>query len=167
MEPKITRGCELNVDHVSIKSFKNKHDKVYVNLKYENKSVVLQTPKMSMPWNLSCYQSKYKDDTFTVTLSFKGLEENEEIEEFYNRLTELDNLILEEGLKNKESWFDNDLSDDAVKELYTPIIKHSLDKNTREPDGKYPPTIRIKVPYRNNKFNLKVYDTEKKELNLN
>ena len=116
MESKITRGCDLNVDHVSIKSYKNKDDKIYVNLKYENKSIVLQTPKMSMPWNLSCYQSKYKDDTFTVTLSFKGLEENEEIEEFYNKLTELDNLILEEGLKNKESCFKT-LSGTPVKKL--------------------------------------------------
>ena len=40
MESKITRGCDLNVDHVSIKSFKNKHDRIYVNLKYENKFLI-------------------------------------------------------------------------------------------------------------------------------
>ena len=54
-----------------------------------------------------------------------------------------------------------------LKYLYTPIVKHSIDKNTGEPDGKYPSTIRVKIPFRNNKFQLKIFNNDKKEIDLN
>lgn len=160
-------GTNIKIDHINLKTNRNKYGNVSVGLNYNNDTLVMQTPYMSLPWNLSCYQSSNRNDTFSLSLSFKGIEESEEIEMFFNKLNDIDKFIVKQAIKNKNIWFGNDLSDESIKELYNPIVKHSIDKNTGEPDGKYPPTIKIKIPFRNNKFNLKVYDASKKEIDLN
>jgi hypothetical protein len=162
MESRIIKGSSINLDNFILK-----HSNKNVNLKYENKPLVVQTPKMSMPWNLSCFKSQTRDDSFSITLSFKGREEDEELRDFYEKCVELDEYIMDEAKKNKKKWFGKDINDSSLKYLYTPIVKHSIDKNTGEPDGKYPSTIRVKIPFRNNKFQLKIFNNDKKEIDLN
>ena len=165
MVSRITKGSDLNIEHISFKEYKNKHGNTTINLKHDNKSIVLQTPKMSLPWNLSCYQTANKE-TYTMTQSFKGMENDQELEDFYNNLVELDKLILDAAKENKERWFNGQYTDESLEELYTPIIKHSLDKISGEPDGKYPPTIRIKIPFNMNKFRINIYDEDKNAIDL-
>lgn len=162
MESRIIKGSSINLDNFILK-----HSNKNVNLKYENKPLVVQTPKMSLPWNLSCFKSQTRDDSFSITLSFKGREEDEELRDFYEKCMELDEYIMDEAKKNKKKWFGKDINDSSLKYLYTPIVKHSIDKNTGEPDGKYPSTIRVKIPFRNNKFQLKIFNNDKKEIDLN
>ena len=162
MESRIIKGSSIKLDNFILK-----HSNKNVNLKYENKPLVVQTPKMSMPWNLSCFKSQTRDDSFSITLSFKGREEDEELRDFYEKCVELDEYIMDEAKKNKKKWFGKDINDSSLKYLYTPIVKHSIDKNTGEPDGKYPSTIRVKIPFRNNKFQLKIFNNDKKEIDLN
>jgi len=47
------------------------------------------------------------------------------------------------------------------KELTSDNIKVSKDKNG-EPDGKYPPTMKVKIPWRDGSFQCDAYDSNKK-----
>ena len=53
-----------------------------IYLQYEGKPLILQTPKMSMPWGMG----KYDGDVpkFSVDLSFKGMDNSPSLESFYN-----------------------------------------------------------------------------------
>ena len=165
MSSKIVKGSNLNIKNISFLDYENKWGNTSVSLKYNDQKFSIQTPKMSLPWNLSCYQNS-KSETYKMTLSFKGMENNPELEEFYNNLLEFDQLILDTVKENKEKWFDEEYSDEELDKLYTPIIRHSTDKETGEIDGKYPSTIGIKIPFSMNKFKIKIYDENKEPINL-
>ena len=43
------------------------------------------------------------------------------------------------------SWFKKNKSMEVLKDSYTPMMKLSKDKETGEPDGKYPPRFTFKI----------------------
>jgi hypothetical protein len=71
-------------------------------------------------------------------------------------MTQLDEFMLEQGVKNSKAWFKADLSRDVIKAFYTPCVKYSKDK-----DGNvlsYPPNIKLKLRKNNGEFEAKFYD---------
>jgi hypothetical protein len=46
------------------------------------------------------------------------------------------------------------------------MIKVSVDSETGEPDGKWPPAFKFKVKKQNNKFTCNVFDSSKNQLNV-
>merc|ERR1711959_163084 len=72
---------------------------------------------------------------------------------------------LEDGVENSMAWFaKKGVSKDVLKALYTPQLRVSKDKETGEPDGKYPPTFRLKIPYYEGKWQCKVFDENKNKI---
>ena len=54
------------------------------------------------------------------------------------------------------------MSEELINELYTPLVKVSLDLETGEPNGKYPDSFGFKVVRRDNKFkDFTIYDNHK------
>ena len=51
-----------------------------------------------------------------------------------------------------------------MSSLYNPVVKVSKDKETGEPDGKYPPTVKVKIPNYDGKWGCDIYDDKKNEL---
>ena len=54
-----------------------------------------------------------------------------------------------------------------IEALFNPIVKVSKDKDTGEPNGKYPPTFKAKVPQMNKNWDVRVFNTEKKQYMIN
>lgn len=130
-----------------------------IYLQYEGKPLILQTPKMNMPWGMG----KYDGDVpkYSLDLSFKGMDGNSSLETFYKALNSLDEKLVDDGVTNSMTWFKKKKQTKEVcKALYAPQIKVSKDKNG-EPDGKYPPTMKVKVPWRDGKFDCDAYDSKK------
>ena len=77
-------------------------------------------------------------------------------------------MIFTKGSENSQSWFRKaKLSDETLKELYTPMVKVSTDPETGEPNGKYPDSFAFKINKRDGKFkDFSIYDVNKMYLIL-
>lgn len=134
-------------------------------LNYNRSKLVIQVPKMSMPYNMNCYKGPSGDQPpkYNINLSFKNKNSDSNVNDFYKFLENLDRKMIESGKENSLSWLSKkNLSNDVVEALYKPLLRHSKDKNTGEPDGKWPSTFEVKIPHYEGKFTCEVYDTDKK-----
>ena len=82
---------------------------------------------------------------------------------FHDVFVKLDEMIMTSAKENSQAWFKKaKISEETISELYTRQIKVSVDPETGEPNGKYPPKFTYKVVKRDGKFqNFKVYDNDK------
>ncbi len=110
---------------------------------------------MSVPFGLNV-ADKFGPPEYSVELSFRGHEQRPEIKEFMNAISQIDERMLEEGVKNSKTWFKSDLGRDVVKAFYTPSVKYSKDKEGNVLD--YPPNLKLKLRKVNNDFEAKFYD---------
>ena len=145
---------------------------VYIN--YATGKLRIQTPVMYLPYgvNEGGFEDKNakvdpkkgekKEKKFDLTLSFKGHESNPKVEAFLTKLKEIEAKIIDDAFENREPWFKDDYDGQKiiVTKMFSPIIKIDKDKNTGKPVGKYPPTIRFKLPYdnENDRFNFSSYN---------
>ena len=137
-----------------VKTKKNGGKSIYISL--DKCKFALQTPVMTLPYDMSVYD-KGDYPKYSIELSFRDMEDNYRIAGFYERMEQLDNLILDTAVKNSMKWFGKKKSSREIMEaLYTPIVKRSRDKETGEYDGKYPASIRVKLPFWNGKKSYEI-----------
>jgi hypothetical protein len=125
-------------------------------LNYGGERLVMQTAvSMTVPFGLNV-ADKFGPPEYSVEVSFRGNQQRPEIKEFMDVIAQIDEKLLEEGVKNSKSWFKGDLSRDVVKAFYTPSLKYSKDKEGNLLD--YPPNLKLKLRKTNNDFETKFYD---------
>ena len=140
---------------------------VYVN--YNGGRFNVQTPWMDVPWDVSCYtEGPYPK--YSCELSFRGMENSPDLQEFHQKFVDVEQKMIAEGVANGVSWFKLEkkkCTTDVVSSKFGPIIKVSKDKETGEPDGKWPSTMKLKIPYRDDKFGCKLYNKEGDQFLIN
>ena len=125
-------------------------------LNYNRQKLVMQTAlSMSVPFGLNI-ADKFGPPEYSVELSFRGHEQNPEVKEFMDVISQIDETLLQEGVKNSKTWFKSELSRDVVKAFYTPSLKYSKDKEGNVLT--YPPNIKLKLRKVNDEFETKFYD---------
>ena len=134
----------------------------YVNYNNEKKPFTIQTPWMDVPWDMSEYVGG-ESTKYSLTLSFRGMDEDSKLRGFHDKMLELEQKIIQGGVDNCSAWFrKKNLTKEVVENLFNTMIKVSVDKETGEPDGKWPPGMRVKIPYFKDKntgvgsFNCKI-----------
>ena len=170
----IVKGHRIQTDKVSfsdVKTNDNGGKTIYMN--YNKGLFKVQTPIMTLPYDMSCYE-KGEYPKYTVEVSFRDMDENDKVKLFHEVLESLDELLVDSGVKNSMAWFKKKKTNkDVISALFNPMVKKSKDKETGEYDGKYPDTLRLKLPFRDGKpgfemFNLdsgdKIEDKEPSEL---
>jgi len=110
---------------------------------------------MSTPFGLNAFQSQNGTE-YSVDLSFRGIDNRPELQEFKKVLEQMDELMINEGVKNSKTWFKADLNKEVIKAFYTPTLKYSKDKEGNVLS--YPPNIKVKLPKRNGEWDTKFYD---------
>jgi hypothetical protein len=68
-----------------------------------------------------------------------------------------------DALLNSKDWFAKPkMTPDAIDALFTPVLKYPVDKTTCEKDASRAPTMKVKVPFWNNKWEgIEIYDVDK------
>jgi hypothetical protein len=169
-----------NIKYSEVKVLKSGAKTVYIN--YTTGKLRVQTPVMYLPYgvNEGGYEDKNakldpakvekKDKKFDINLSFKGHEENSKISEFLNKLKEIETKLVDDAYEYRQAWFKDDFDNNKaiLARLFSPIIKVDKDKATGKVVGKYPPTIRFKLPYdnENDKFNFNSYNMNGEAIDL-
>jgi hypothetical protein len=125
-------------------------------LNYGGERLVMQTAvAMSVPFGLNV-ADKFGPPEYSVELSFRGHEQKPEVKEFMNVISQIDEAMLNEGVKNSKTWFKSDLKRDVVDAFYTRSLKYSKDKEGNVLS--YPPNLKLKLRKINNDFETKFYD---------
>jgi len=164
----LVKGKNINANAITFavpRTLDNGAKLVYVN--YNQGRFSVQTPWMSMPWKMGAYlDGEYPK--YSLDLSFKGMDENPELKGFHDKLKEVEQRIIDGGLENSVAWFKKNIkSREGVEEKFNPVIKESRDKETGEPDGKWPPSMKVKVPRRDGVWEFKVSNKDGSSYKIN
>lgn len=166
----VLKASDLDLDQISYSSIKvldSGAKQAYVNYGPDNDRLIIQTPRFILPFNMSTFD-KGETPKHSFEASFREMEEYPALSEFYKKFQDLDTKFIDDGVKMSMAWFKKKKTTrEIVEALYHPLVKPSRDKITGEPDGRYPPTMRFKLPYFNNRFRFEVYDFNRNIIDLN
>lgn len=161
------------VTYGAVKTLASGGKSIYIS--HNGNPFMVQTPEMRSPFGLSKWDRTEKgldgveknSFKYDLLLGFDGRDTREPLNTFYTKIEELDNKLIDDGMENSMNWLGKKMtSREVTEELYTPMIRHSRDKNTGEINDKYPPTFKLTVPYRDGKFQCDVYGPSNNEIDL-
>lgn len=132
-------------------------------ISYGGEKLLMQTAlSMTAPFGLNI-ADKFGPPEYSVDLSFRGYDQRPELKEFMDAIQQLDDALINEGVKNARAWFKTDSNRDVVKAFYTPSLKYSRDQDGNVKN--YPPTIKLKLRKYDGVIETKFYDVNGKPYN--
>ena len=136
-----------------------------VRTKYKTQSLNIQ-----IPWMLTWGVNKWEDDQggrakYDASLQFDPHKSDTQMG-FLNEMKVFEEKIKQDAVTNSKKWFGKKMTYDVVDALMYPILKYPKDKESGEPDLNRNPTLKLKVPYWEGRFNVEVYDVKKQPLYL-
>lgn len=132
---------EIPIDDIQYNEPKqNQHGGNMVGLSFNGTKMTMQIPKAPVPFGVNTLTTEKNEIRKSIDISFRGLENNPQLQEFYDWARDFDNRNKAMAMKNCEPWLKRKtLSEEVVGELYKCLVN---DKS----QGKYPPTMRFKLP---------------------
>lgn len=128
----------------------------------DNVRLVLQTPKMRTPFGLDAYQPKEGGDPkYSISTGFQGMDSNDKVRVLHELIAAIDKRNVDEAFANQASWFGetSTKSRDIIEDRYTRIIKPPK-------DPKWDDKIQYKLPQKNGRFEVQVFDENRNEVSL-
>ena len=166
MAQNVMKASEINVSKLNFsppKKLPSGGNKVYVNS--DSGTLYVQTPNVNVLWDTKFYSGDSEESgNYPIEFSLTNLENNPQMKEFHDMLVSFDNHLVDLAYNNRKEWFGAKLAKanrDTIESLYTPMIKISIDKETGEPNGKYPPRFGFKINMWEGKHQCKVYDDKR------
>jgi hypothetical protein len=160
----------VNVDSITFsnpKTLDNGCKMIFVN--HDSSPMVMQIPEMVAPFGIKKWENMNGGiDKYNLDLAFRDIDKNPAMQAFHDKLVAIDNKFIDAGILNSMAWLKKREVREVIEALYTPLVKVSKDKNG-EPNNKYPPSIKLQVPYNaiEKKFDFPVYDKSRTEIDLN
>jgi hypothetical protein len=132
------------------------------NLNYDGRPLVMQVSNLDVPYGLNV-EDKYGPTKYSLNLSLRDFEGNPKTKAVFDALQSLDDRVTSECVD--KNWLRKPgMTQQILKQmkLYKPTVKFSEDENgNRKP---YPPTVKIALRKKNDKFETVFYDQDKKEI---
>jgi len=169
-DKKIMKATEINMDKINLsdpKKLPSGGNMIYLN--YGFGPLYIQSPRVNVLWDSKYYSDNESTGKYTVQFSLSDMDNNEKMKEFHDAMVKLDKYVLDSAYENRKDWFGAKFAKSTVEtleSLYTPMVKISVDQETGDPDGRFPPRFAFKVVKRDNVHQCKVYDSNKKLFNI-
>jgi len=133
-----------------------------VNLNYAGRPLKMQVSNLDVPYGLNV-EDKYGPTKYSFNLSLREFDSNPKVKSVFDALDGLDTRVMAECVE--KNWLKKPgMTQQILKQmkLYKPTVKFSEDENgNRKP---YPPTVKVALRKKNDKFETVFYDAEKKEI---
>ena len=132
------------------------------------KSTYLSTPLL-MTWGVNEWtDDKTGKNTYDLTLQFPREQDsnfNSDTKLFLKNLIDFENKIKTDAIANSKEWMNKTkLSEEVVDALWTPMLKYPKNQETGEFDYNRSPSLRVKIPYYDEKFGVELYDMNEQQL---
>jgi hypothetical protein len=181
----MTTIAAIPVSNASIKNVvfteakRNKQGGMGVSMKYDNQNLMLRLPCLSFPGGLIT-----REDEKTGTMSYsiigtlKGCDpygrerstNTDDVSNMYNFLCDLKEKLIQTATENSSKWFGKTRSADSVRDSFNDrsILCISADKVGNEyiPNGKYPPSFKMKLPVYDGSIKMDIVDSSSKDIYL-
>jgi hypothetical protein len=160
----IINASNLDINKVTfgdIRISKNNGSKS-VPIKYNNQNFQMRIPKLQYPMGVSVKETE-NGTNYTMLASLRGCDsyakeraptEAGEVGQMYNFLKDLEEKVIKTAVAQSKSWFGRERKEDVLRDSMKSLVSPSVEKQGAEwvPNGKYPPSFRMKVPvYPNDK----------------
>lgn len=140
-----------------------------VGIYHDNKPLVFQLPQCTAPFGLSKWSDNGVggNDKYSLDLSLKGYDNITAMTELFDLMKSMENKFIDDTMTNSMAWLKKKINSREVAEaIFTPIVKFAKDKETHEITYKYPPTIKLSVPFKDGKCKVDIYDNKRNLLDL-
>lgn len=160
---------------------RNKNGGSSIGFKYNNQNVQFRIPKVSFPGGLQVKENPNKDGSVTVSYNLSasmnggdpyGAERSSdpsETAQMYNFMLDLQELIVKTAVEKSTLWFGKKRSEDSIRDSFNKFVSLSVDKTsegTWVPNGKYPPSLRMKLPVYDGKIAFELIDSDDNDVPL-
>ena len=132
-----------------------------VPILYDGKPLRIQTP-LILNWGVNeNVDEQSGSKKYNTALQFQR-EGNGPVVKFFEKMNEFQSKILSDCVSNCKPWFGKSkMSEDIASALFWPLLKYPKDKETQEPDESRNPTMKVKIPYWEGKYNIELYDMDR------
>ena len=131
----------------------------YLNL--NGTKIIMKSPELYNPFGLSEFETEF-GTKYSLDLSFVDIETNPRTKDFYNKIKEIDEFLIEKAVVNSVSWFGKQYKREVIEEFYRPLIKSGNLKKGSTTET-YPDSLKIKIRYINN---IESYDKAGNKLSV-
>jgi len=159
----ITKAKSFDANAVTYKpAVNNKRGGKSVQLLLSGQPIVLQVPLM-LTWGVNERVDEQSGRvTYDMALDFRN--ETSSVNKFKDAMTSFENKIKADCIKNCKEWFGKSkMSSELVDNLMYPILKYPKLKDsdgnyTDEADYSRAPSLKVKLPYWEGRFNVELYN---------
>jgi len=160
----ITKAKLFNPSSVTYRApLVNKRGGKSVQCQLNGAPIVLQFPLM-LTWGINERVDEQSGRvSYDMALQFeKG--KSSSIEKFEAALKQFQDKVLDDAVSKSKDWFGKSkLSREVAEAMMYPILKHPKKKDgSGEPDYERSPTLKLKVPFWDGKYNIELYDMSSK-----
>ena len=169
----IISSSNLDVSKISFGDIRaNKAGGKSVPIKYNGQSLQIRLEKATYPMGVNVRVSE-NGTNYTLSLTLKGCDpfakeratgESGTVGTLYNFLQDLQSKLLDTAETNSVKWFGKSRSRSVLEDTMKQFISPSVEKVNGEwvPTGKYPPSLKMKVPVYDGRVAMDVTDSQGK-----
>ncbi len=121
----------------------------------------LNTPLL-MTWGPAdfCDEQGNSDGKFKMPINFPNPEYKTAASDlFLEKVLAFQEQVLDDAVTNSELWWGEKMSKELVKHTFFPFLKYPKDKTTKKTDYSRAPSMNLKIPFYNDKWDVELYDT--------
>jgi hypothetical protein len=139
-----------------------------VRLLYDNNPLLLRLPRLRLPMGVNVREDQKTGNSYSLLVSLKNCDpyakdpsDDDEVGPLYNFMLALQNKLLDWATENSLKLFGKKRSRDSIEDSFKKILSVSTDRDgdVAVPNGKYPPSLRLKVPVYDGRVNMDVVDS--------
>ena len=173
----IITSANLDVTKVSFGDIRaNKAGGKSVPIKYNGQNLQIRIPKTSYPMGINIKDTD-NGTTYTLSLTLKGCDsfakdrattDAGELGTLYNFLLDMQEKLVQTAVVSSKKWFGKDRTEAVIRDTMKQFLSPSVEKINGEwvPSGKYPPSLRMKVPVYDGRVSMDVVDATGKPVEV-
>ena len=176
----IVNASNANVAQVSFTEAKrNKQGGLGVSFKYDGQNFALRLPRLAFPGGLLSREDAQSGNiSYSLIGSLKGCDPyakarspgDDDMSKLYNFLLDIQEKLIQTATENSPKWFGKKRGEESIRDSFNDrsILSVSSDKvgDTYTPNGKYPPSFRLKIPVYDGRIAMDVVDASTKPVFL-
>ena len=162
----IANGLSFNIADIDITAPKlNKSGGKSANILYKpsKKGLYINMEVPMLTWGASMFKDPQSGkETYDMSLQFPRKDySTPETDILLSKFQAIEKFIKGEAVRNSMAWFNKKtMTPEVIDALWTPILKYSKDPQTGEADMTKAPTLKVKFPCWEGKFNCEIYDPQ-------
>ena len=143
----------------------NKRGGKSVNLRLNGQPIVLQIPLM-LTWGVNEWVDEQNGTVkYDMALQFDPQKSTAQTA-FLKSMQDFQDKVKNDAVIHAKKWFGKKMSLEVINALMYPMLKHRKNKETGEPDYTSNPTLKLKVPFWEGRYNVEIYDMARQALYL-